>query len=258
VPLRRADGGTQLLALDASAQGLVGGAEGLAVEDAGDLEAALPQEQDIPGISDLLIEGFYRVLAKKLLSEEQWGPLATLWNTIFVALEREIVRIGLGQNLGRVLLRPSILRPPGRSFEGHGLGLMLVQRGRPDAAPVAFCELCLLPNDGRQADDTAEVIAMLSLDPLDATAQPYLLNFCVAKEFRRRGIGRSLLHLAEDIVQRVWGGKRLYLHATDDEAASALYTSAGYELVGSRRYNKGEAMHMCKRLAPVREEGVHG
>lgn len=258
LPLRYADGGMQFLALETRAQHLVREEQSASAGGISDIEAVIPQEKDIEGVSDLLIDGFRRVIEPKLLKEEQFGPLASLWNGVVVSFEREVVRIGLGQNLARVLIRPSILKPPGRSFEGHGLGLMLVQRNQLDSSPVAFCELCLLPNDGRKADDTAEVMAMLSFEQLNAAAEPYLLNFCVAKGFRRKGVGRALLWLAEDIVRNVWSRERLYLHADDDTAATAFYTSAGYELVGSPKGEKGEPVHMCKQLAPQAEAAAEG
>jgi len=248
VPLRLAQGSSRLLELESGARRLL---EEEGSEAGGEMEAVLPQEGDLNGLSDLLLEGFRRVLEPKLLREDQLGPLASLWNSCVFAIERQTVRIGLVQNLQRVLLRPSVQLPPGRSFEGHGLGLMLLPRGRSGGPPAAFCELCLLPNDGRKVDDMAEVMSMLSVEQLDDTAEPYLLNFCVAGEFRRRGVGRALLRLAEDIVQEVWGRQCLYLHADDDEAATGFYRSAGYELVaGSRPADKGQPAHMCKQLAP--------
>ncbi|CAE8717411.1 unnamed protein product, partial [Polarella glacialis] len=182
------------------------------------LEAAIPEELDLESLSELLIECFMRVLEPRLLPDFL-GPLA--W----------------------ARLKPSIRKPAGRQFEGHSIALMLTEPGRQGApsAPVAFCELILMPCDGRRriqhraivrrtrttfsrSDDLQEALSML-LDEDMEDAAPYLVNFCVSPQWQRRGIGRQLLRLAEQVVQNVWMADCIYLHSDENEAATGFYSS---------------------------------
>lgn len=61
-----------------------------------------------------------------------------------------------------------------------------------------------------------------------------LLLFAVAPAWRRRGIGRALLHLfAQDARKR--GARRLLLEMRRGNPAEALYREFGFEPIGERR-----------------------
>lgn len=240
VPVRIAEGIQQLM-----------GVHPVLMEDNGDsgdkgtggFEAMLAQEEDLELLSKLLIEGFWDVIDRDLLEEKQWGPLATIWNGVSVWFDTQAVFYGLGQNLKSGLRPPySVLRPRGRPLDGHSVGLLLVPRERAKRCvvpPVAFCELCLLPPDGRRPEDLEEVWSTALVESLQA-CQPYFHNFCVAPPLQRRGLGRSLLHLAEDVVQQVWGDSRLYLHAEKDSVAARFYSSAGYVPTANSSFLKAD------------------
>lgn len=265
VPVRIAEGMQQLMQPgDAVHPLLIEDSVSCDEEGLGGFEAMLAQEQDVEPLSKLLIEGFWDVIDRDLLEERQWGPLATIWNRLNVWLDEQAVLYGLGQNLKRGLTPPySILRPRGRPLDGHSLGLLLVPRvpaERRVVPPVAFCELCLLPPDGRRPEDLEEVWSSSMAESLQA-CQPYFHNFCVAPHLQRRGLGRGLLHLAEDVVRRVWGDNRMYLHAEENSVAAQFYTSAGYVPTANSSFLKAgepfipqrtkdgkEIVHMAKVL----------
>jgi len=130
--------------------------------------------------------------------------------------------------------------------------MLVPQQGlRPREVPVAFCELILMPPDGRTPQDTLEVQSMLASEPLAAEAEPYILNLCVAPELRRKGIGRALLRLAEVVVRDIWGAKWLYLHAASGDETIGLYTSSGYVEVD------GKGAGGSVREATCRTSGKH-
>ncbi|MCS6782129.1 MAG: GNAT family N-acetyltransferase [Gloeomargarita sp. SKYBB_i_bin120] len=58
----------------------------------------------------------------------------------------------------------------------------------------------------------------------------YLANLAVAPAYRRQGIGRALLQLAEQAVQS-WPQEQVYLHVMEDnQAARNLYAQLGYQV----------------------------
>ncbi|MCS7030439.1 MAG: GNAT family N-acetyltransferase [Gloeomargarita sp. SKYG116] len=58
----------------------------------------------------------------------------------------------------------------------------------------------------------------------------YLANLAVAPAYRRQGIGRELLQVAEQAVQ-AWPQEHLYLHVMEDNwAARRLYEQLGYRV----------------------------
>mmetsp|Transcript_8189 Transcript_8189/g.22492 ORF Transcript_8189/g.22492 Transcript_8189/m.22492 type:complete len:361 (-) Transcript_8189:312-1394(-) len=231
--------------------------------DLAGLEVALAQDTDLPAIADLLIEGFEYVIKPKLLNEETWGVVAAIWNACVRNLEKFVVRLAMSETLYRKMKDPSVQRPRGRQLDGHGMGLVLVERGSTDRLPVAFCELCLLKNDGSRPDDSAQLMPMLLGRDLSSDEQPYMLNLCVARAWRRRGVGKAFLRLVENIVRDTWKDDCLYLHADRDEAAFGLYSSAGYTETGrgtpiKRGPEQPEAVHMRKIFSSPAVASVDG
>ncbi|CAL1133999.1 unnamed protein product [Cladocopium goreaui] len=70
------------------------------------------------------------------------------------------------------------------------------------------------------------------------SARPYLQNFCVAPKWRRRGLGRVLLKMAERVVRDVWREDRIYLHAGSNEAA--VQSQSSTLVVVSTCFNKSQ------------------
>lgn len=74
-----------------------------------------------------------------------------------------------------------------------------------------------------------------SLGNISATSpQPALFNLCVSSNARRRGVARALLRECEEATA-AWGDTSLFLKVrSDNEAASALYASQGWDHVATR------------------------
>ncbi|CAE7657553.1 AGD6, partial [Symbiodinium pilosum] len=177
----------------------------------------LPEERDLEPISHLVLNCFPEVIEAWLLPEA-FGGVAWAWNGLVKAWERSVIRTSLSVNLQRVMRRPSLRKPWRLQFEGDSLALLLVERGDGPARPVAFCELCILPPNGSPPDDFGAAVSMI-FDNNPNTAQPYLQNFCVAPNWRRKGVGRAMLRMIEKVVVEVWRGNRLYLHAAGGKAS---------------------------------------
>jgi RimJ/RimL family protein N-acetyltransferase len=101
------------------------------------------------------------------------------------------------------------------------------------------------------------VVGRLSIarDPHPASEHVADLGLMVAKEHRRRGVGRALMHEAE-VWARQAGVRKLELHVfPHNVAAIALYDDLGYEREGLRRrhYRRGgrfqDAVLMAKDLS---------
>ena len=68
--------------------------------------------------------------------------------------------------------------------------------------------------------------------------QPYLSSLCVDEAYRKRGIGKALVHCCEDVARLCWGLDRLYLHVDPaNTAAVQLYETEGYLQVNDTRWN---------------------
>eukprot|EP00435_Cladocopium_sp_Y103_P048755 s1993_g14.t1 len=207
------------------------------------LEAMLPETGDLESISQLLMESFIEVLEPWMLPASL-GPVASAWNWLIMEWERQIIKTTLTVNYKRIMTQPSLRKPKGWQFEGESLGMLLVTDAGNGPEAVAFLELCSLPPDGRTPDDTLGMLLMVFGDT--RSARPYLQNFCVAPKWRRRGLGRVLLRMAERVVRDVWREDRIYLHAGSNEAARNLYRSSGYQMTGLLQ--SPESLHMSKVL----------
>mmetsp|Transcript_50010 Transcript_50010/g.128947 ORF Transcript_50010/g.128947 Transcript_50010/m.128947 type:complete len:353 (+) Transcript_50010:71-1129(+) len=203
----------------------------------GDFEAVLPEEEDLEGLADLMLESFERVFITPRLLDEAWGPLGSAWKGIVEMSQRSLLCGRFQKALEPCISKPSLLRPRDQSYR---LGMLLrqvdgrgVSAGEGAEVPAAYLELLLLPPDGRRPINP--VVAFEELAPGETVGgdgsepAPYLLNLCVSRELRGQGLGRAVLRFAEQIVQEAWGDRELFLHTDKTEAPWRLYSSAGYE-----------------------------
>jgi len=98
---------------------------------------------------------------------------------------------------------------------------------------ISIVRDCLLAGYHSQVLEVAGVISGYSIMSVAGT-EAHLLNLCVHPSCQRLGFGRRLLNSAmlraeELAVQRVFLEVR-----PSNEAAIALYRSAGFELIGTR------------------------
>eukprot|EP00933_Yihiella_yeosuensis_P058282 TRINITY_DN58655_c0_g1_i1.p1 TRINITY_DN58655_c0_g1~~TRINITY_DN58655_c0_g1_i1.p1 ORF type:complete len:417 (+),score=101.29 TRINITY_DN58655_c0_g1_i1:69-1319(+) len=87
---------------------------------------------------------------------------------------------------------------------------------------AALMDLSIWPDDGRVRLPGAR-------SKPGVCGRPYVLNLCVAPEYRRRGLARALMSLSERIARDIWGDDQILLHVEDDKLpANALYENMGY------------------------------
>lgn len=80
--------------------------------------------------------------------------------------------------------------------------------------------------------------------------QADILQVCVSKDFRRKGIGKELLKSFENIMKEK-GVVELFLEVNEKNVpALALYNSCGFEFLSKRKkyYGKNDAIVMKKTL----------
>jgi len=212
------------------------------------VEAMLPELGDLESLSYLLLESFIEVVEPWMLPESL-GAIASGWNWLVEEFERQVIKATLTVNYKKLMTQPSLRKPRGYQLEGEFVGILLVTDAGRGREIVAFLELGMLPPDGRTPDDALG--SLLTIFGGNTNARPYLQNFCVAPAWRRRGLGRSMLRLAETVVRDIWREDRIYLHAGKSEASRNLYRSSGYQMTGL--LNNGDSLHMSKILEEVTE-----
>jgi len=85
-----------------------------------------------------------------------------------------------------------------------------------------------------------------------------VLSVGVHPSFRRRGIGRRLMALAEDMAEK-FGSREVRLEvSTRNEGAVAFYTALGYETTGKlpRYYSWGEDAYAMRKPIATKSESL--
>ncbi len=123
----------------------------------------------------------------------------------------------------------------------RGVAFSALEFGRRLRRPGSFA---ILVEEG-------EKLAGLVLVTSEGGGFGYIASLDVHPEFRRHGVGRKLLTIAEEEMSRE-GAEKIFLHvAVDNEAALKLYRSQGYfELSKARSYYgwRKDAFLMGKNL----------
>lgn len=222
MPLQEAAGGREFVARVVPEVLQPFGATG----PAGPVELSLPTPEDLPELVALVHESFDRAFLEGRVQEDWWNPFASTQNGIKWGSDRKEVEEGIRFRLGLSMQFPSLRRPVNQD---NTLGLMAreLRPGRPGCGPLmAYFELCVLPADGRRPQDLGGPPQAGEAEPA-----PYFSNLCVAPDYRRLGLGRAMLELAEAVVAVSWRDPWVYLHIDDYEPSKLLYASAGYEPV---------------------------
>jgi len=188
--------------------------------------AVLPQEKDIEPLADLLVQSFSKLWEPWLLSES-FGIVAEVWNAAYMNANRQIAIMGIRDSIEKRIKKPSIMYPLGFQLEGYSLGFMVVPKNSD--VPVAYSEIFLMPSDGTQPEDAmVQILPMIQGSSPPSNWQPYLVNLCVAPSYRRSGLGRATMQLAEFIAKEAWRKDWVYLHADNEAYVTKFYSSIGY------------------------------
>ncbi|CAJ1358554.1 unnamed protein product [Effrenium voratum] len=204
-----------------------------------DFDLGMPDVNDLPEITALMVECFDRIIAKK-----RWDskiPFSEYVNPFIDQNEVKEIAQGVRMRLD-VTLQFQSLRRPIKQDES----VALVAREKQGGPLVAYVEICILPNDGRRPEDDDGKTTS------GTTREPYLSNLCVSPAYRRSGIGRAMLRLAEDVIRFIWKDERIYLHIDNYDPARLLYESEGFVATGPM--DSEQVTHMIKGLPPLEEE----
>ena len=207
-------------------------------------EVGMPDVNDLPEITGLMVECFDRTLAKKRWDADKMGPfggLAQYVNAFIDQNEVNGIADGVQMRLDSTLQLQSLRRPIKQDQT-----VALVARIKQGGPLIAYVEICILPDDGRRPEtDNGK------MEP-GTTRQPYLSNLCVGLPYRRSGIGRAMLALAEDVVRHIWKDPKMYLHIDNYGPARKLYESEGFVATGPA--DADDVTHMMKDLGVEVEE----
>jgi len=209
-------------------------------------EVGMPDVNDLPEITALMVECFDRTLEKKRWDANKMGPfggLAQYVNAFIDQNEIQGIADGVQMRLDSTLQLQSLRRPIKQDQT-----VALVARIKQGGPLIAYVELCILPDDGRRPESDNNKILE------GTTRQPYLSNLCVGLPYRRSGIGRAMLTLAEDVVRFIWKDSRIYLHIDNYGPAKKLYESEGFVATGPT--DAEDVTHMMKELPDVEEEEI--
>ena len=102
----------------------------------------------------------------------------------------------------------------------------------------------------KAVDDDGSMIGFVAGDPRPSEGFSWIATIGVAPEFRRRGIGRDLLHACE--AQLTTPRVRLSVRASNDGAIK-LYEQEGYQRVDvwQSYYNDGEAAVVMEKTRGI-------
>ncbi|MFN4279232.1 GNAT family N-acetyltransferase [Thermosynechococcus sp.] len=113
-----------------------------------------------------------------------------------------------------------------RSFVRWGIEQDLRDRWQQER-PHYCCWLAVMP---MEPSSLCVGSVEVQLREIKGQPQPYLSNLAVHPDYRRRGIGRQLLHTVEASLFPTYS--HLYLHVlTQNQAAQRLYARCGFEVV---------------------------
>ena len=198
-----------------------------------DWDFHLLETSDLRAASELALECFYTpriTLSLNGMSNTEkwvWGGIINFYGAVDKSDTRNGNYLGMKSRSGNRLSRPSL------SLTTDSFILVATpagyQKGASPPELAAIVEICVEKPGGKLAPPIANPFRQkVARDD----EQPYLCNLCVGKAYRRRGLGRLICELAEELVQIHWDRKIMYLHVEkSNTAAQALYLGMGYQLV---------------------------
>jgi GNAT superfamily N-acetyltransferase len=121
------------------------------------------------------------------------------------------------------------LRNPSMILSSDAFILVATERGSKKIAGLV--EINLVDPDGGKCDVLSNPFRSLEPKPV---SEPYLCNLCVAAAHKRKGLGKLLCEVAQELVVTHWKMNTMHLHFfSKNTAASALYIGMGYKLISS-------------------------
>ena len=198
-----------------------------------DWDFHLLETKDLAEASELALECFYSprlTLNMDGMSETEkwaWGGVINLYSSMDKSDTRFGNYLGMRSRSGGRLSNPSLAL----KSDSFILVATPARQGGDTRKPViaAIVEICVEQPHGKLAPPIASPFRPKF--PKESE-QPYLCNLCVGKNFRRRGLGKLICQLSEELVQIHWKKEMMYLHVErSNDAAQAIYLAMGYQLV---------------------------
>ena len=192
--------------------------------NAGNLQIGTVEPSDMPACIDILMDSFYKdmlTLAAGEFSEEELTiitPTLEKLNGVFTRFSRAVLSFDTARRVGGRLQSGGVRRAPGET-------LLLAVRSSPDRRVLGVVELSEQPRDGRVPGDVR-----LPQWATRAPTVPYVASLAIARDSRRKGLGRALVRACESIACREWGHDAMFLHCTtSNEQLLEMYRGFGYQ-----------------------------
>jgi hypothetical protein len=198
-----------------------------------DWDFHLLETRDLAEASELALECFYSprlTLNLDGMSEAEkwvWGGVINFYTAVDKSDTRNGNYLGMRSRSGGRLSSPTLSLSTDSFILVATPVTNLSDRSKPEIA--AIVEICVEQPGGKLAPPVANPFrSKVAKD----SEQPYLCNLCVGKAYRRRGLGKLICELSEELVQMHWNKDMMYLHVEQsNRAAQALYLGMGYQLV---------------------------
>jgi ribosomal protein S18 acetylase RimI-like enzyme len=125
------------------------------------------------------------------------------------------------------------LSKPSMALSSDSVILAATLRDSPEI--IAVVEFTLVNPDGRIISLFDNPLRFAAARPND---QPYLFNLIVADAHKKKGLGKLLCEVAQELVVTHWRKEVMYLHVyRENIAATALYKKLGYKVTHTRVHN---------------------
>lgn len=198
-----------------------------------DWDFHLLERGDIAEAAELAVQCFYSPrLSLNLdgMSDVEkwlWGGIINFYGNLDRSDTRNGNYLGFRSRSGKRLSEPSLALSTDSFILVATPAAKVGDSRKPEIA--AIVEICAELPGGKLAPPIANPFRSRIVQELD---KPYLCNLCVKKSYRRRGLGRLICELAEELVQIHWSKNVMYLHVEQsNSAAQAMYLGMGYQLV---------------------------
>ena len=169
------------------------------------------------------------------------GDLNQACDLILLAMASNYDDLGIGTEesiFERLFLKLGImsrsrfrLRNPSMVLSSDAFILVATERGSKEIAGLV--EINLVVPDGGLCEVISNPFRSLDANPV---SEPYLCNLCVATAHKRKGLGKLLCEVSQELVVSQWKKNSMHLHFfSRNKAARALYIGMGYKLISSER-----------------------
>ena len=204
----------------------------------------LLERKDLDVASELALECFYEArLALNFEDMDSSSVEYKVWKKImdsFTSMDKFDTKFG--NFLGFYSRSGSRLANPSFERSNESFLLAATEKGKEDSEDVvAMVEICLEKVTGKLAPAIANPFR--NKRNLDGDEQLYLCNLCVAKSARRKGLGRLLCELSEELAIQVrLSGIRIRIRIRIRVSVRLVYQYFSVSVFGSSACQPSQAL----------------